>query len=119
MPVLGFRRLSDPGRGDGTGSHRGARSRIPVSRTARSYINEEAVGRAIASSGVPRDELFITTKLWVEDQGEEKAKRAFDASLARLGLDYLDLLIIHQPFGDYYAPGARWRNYIARDSRAQ
>jgi 2,5-diketo-D-gluconate reductase A len=74
--------------------------------TARSYMNEEAVGRAIASSGVPRDELFITTKLWVEDQGEEKAKRAFDASLARLGLDYLDLFIIHQPFGDYYGS---WR----------
>jgi 2,5-diketo-D-gluconate reductase A len=74
--------------------------------TARSYMNEEAVGRAIASSGVPRDELFITTKLWVADQGEEKAKRAFDASLARLGLDYVDLFIIHQPFGDYYGS---WR----------
>jgi 2,5-diketo-D-gluconate reductase A len=74
--------------------------------TARSYMNEEAVGRAIAASGVPRDDLFITTKLWVEDQGEEKARRAFEASLARLGLDYLDLFLIHQPFGDYYGS---WR----------
>jgi diketogulonate reductase-like aldo/keto reductase len=56
---------------------------IPTGKlSTRSYMNEEAVGRAIACSGVPRDELFITTKSWVEDQGEEKAKRAFDASLA-------------------------------------
>ena len=74
--------------------------------TARSYMNEEAVGLAIAASAVPRDEMFITTKLWVEDQGEEKARRAFEASLKRLGLDYLDLFIIHQPFGDYYGS---WR----------
>jgi 2,5-diketo-D-gluconate reductase A len=74
--------------------------------TARSYLNEEAVGAAIAVSDVPREEMFITTKLWVEDQGEEKARRAFEASLGRLGLDYLDLFIIHQPFGDYYGS---WR----------
>jgi 2,5-diketo-D-gluconate reductase A len=74
--------------------------------TARSYMNEEALGKAIAASGVPRDDLFVTTKLWVEDQGEEKARRAFEASLARLGLDYLDLFLIHQPFGDYYGS---WR----------
>jgi 2,5-diketo-D-gluconate reductase A len=57
--------------------------------TARSYVNEEAVGYAIKASGVPRDELFITTKLWIGDQGEERAKRAFEASLRRLGLDYV------------------------------
>lgn len=74
--------------------------------TARSYLNEEAVGKAIKASGVPRHELFITTKLWIEDQGEEKAKRAFEASLQRLGLDYVDLYLIHQPFGDYYGS---WR----------
>lgn len=74
--------------------------------TARSYLNEEAVGNAIQASGVPRDELFITTKLWIEDQGEEKAKRAFEASLRRLGLDYVDLYLIHQPLGDYYGS---WR----------
>ncbi|MFC9912877.1 aldo/keto reductase [Streptomyces sp. NPDC127197] len=74
--------------------------------TAAGYENEEAVGRAIAKSGIPRDELFITTKLWVQDAGEDSTKRAFDRSLRRLGLDYLDLYLIHQPFGDYY--GA-WR----------
>jgi 2,5-diketo-D-gluconate reductase A len=74
--------------------------------TAAAYRNEEAVGRAIATSGIPRDELFITTKLWIQDAGEENAKRAFDLSLQRLGLDYLDLYLIHQPFGDYYGS---WR----------
>lgn len=74
--------------------------------TAASYGNEEAVGRALASSGVARDELFITTKLWVSDASYEGAKRGFDRSLTRLGLDYLDLYLIHQPFGDVF--GA-WR----------
>lgn len=74
--------------------------------TAAAYMNEEAVGRAIAKSGVPREELFIVTKLWVQDAGYEKAKKAFYASLEKLGLDYLDLYLIHQPMGDYY--GA-WR----------
>jgi 2,5-diketo-D-gluconate reductase A len=74
--------------------------------TAEGYQNEEAVGRAIATSGIPRDELFVTTKLWVQDGGEDGAKRAFEQSLARLGLDYLDLYLIHQPFGDYYSS---WR----------
>lgn len=74
--------------------------------TAAAYRNEEAVGNAIAKCGVPRDELFITTKLWVQDAGYEGAKAAFQTSLDRLGLDYLDLYLIHQPMGDYY--GA-WR----------
>jgi len=74
--------------------------------TAASYMNEEAVGRAIAASGIPRAELFVTTKLWVQDTGEEPTTRAFDASLGRLGLDYLDLYLIHQPYGDYYGS---WR----------
>jgi 2,5-diketo-D-gluconate reductase A len=74
--------------------------------TAASYMNEEAVGRAIRSSGVPREELFITTKLWVQDASYEGAKRAFQRSLERLGLDYLDLYLIHQPYGDVH--GA-WR----------
>ena len=68
--------------------------------TAQSYGNEDAVGKAIKRSGVPRDELFLTTKLWVSDYGEEKAKKAFEASLERLQLDYLDLYLLHQPFGD-------------------
>src|ERR1700730_2713158 len=74
--------------------------------TAASYLNEEAVGRAIKRSGVPREELFITTKLWVQDAGYQSAKLAFAKSLNKLQLDYLDLYLIHQPFGDYY--GA-WR----------
>ena len=74
--------------------------------TAAAYLNEEAVGKAIRRSGVPRDELFVTTKLWIQDAGFESAKRAFERSLQRLGLDYLDLYLIHQPFGDVF--GA-WR----------
>lgn len=74
--------------------------------TAAAYMNEEAVGRAIAKSGVPREELFVVTKLWVQDTGYESAKKAFYTSLEKLGLDYLDLYLIHQPMGDYY--GA-WR----------
>lgn len=74
--------------------------------TAASYLNEEAVGRGIQRGGVPREELFVTTKLWIQDAGYEPAKLAFDRSLQRLGLDYLDLYLIHQPFGDVY--GA-WR----------
>ncbi len=74
--------------------------------TAAGYLNEEAVGRAIKRSGVPREELFITTKLWVQDAGYESAKLAFAKSLKKLQIDYLDLYLIHQPFGDYY--GA-WR----------
>jgi 2,5-diketo-D-gluconate reductase A len=74
--------------------------------TAASYLNEEAVGRGIRNSGVPRSELFVTTKLWVQDSGYEKTVRAIDKSLGRLKLDYLDLYLIHQPFGDVYGS---WR----------
>ncbi|MEH7885199.1 aldo/keto reductase [Bacillus sp. JJ1609] len=74
--------------------------------TAASYLNEEAVGRAIKRSGVPREKLFITTKLWVQDTGYESTKEAFTRSLERLQLDYLDLYLIHQPFGDVHGS---WR----------
>lgn len=69
--------------------------------TAAAYMNEEAVGKAIAKCGVPREELFIVTKLWVQDASYEGAKKAFQTSLDKLGLDYLDLYLIHQPMGDY------------------
>lgn len=74
--------------------------------TAASYQNEAAVGRAIKRSGIRREELFITTKLWIQDAGYERTKRAFAKSLERLQLDYLDLYLIHQPFGDVYGS---WR----------
>jgi 2,5-diketo-D-gluconate reductase A len=74
--------------------------------TAAAYQNEEAVGRAIKQSGVPREELFITTKLWIQDAGFESTKEAFGRSLKRLGLEYLDLYLIHQPYGDVYGS---WR----------
>lgn len=74
--------------------------------TAQSYGNEEAVGNAIKKSGVAREELFITTKCWIQSKGYEGAKKAFEASLKKLQLDYLDLYLIHQPFGDVYG---EWR----------
>lgn len=74
--------------------------------TAASYQNEAAVGQGLRRSGVPRDELFVTSKLWVQDVGYERTKKAIDASLHRLKLDHLDLYLIHQPFGDVH--GA-WR----------
>lgn len=74
--------------------------------TAASYMNEEAVGRAIKQSNVAREELFITTKLWIQSSGYAGTKKAFEASLKKLQLDYLDLYLIHQPFGDVYG---EWR----------
>nr|WP_202925402.1 aldo/keto reductase [Mucilaginibacter sp. 14171R-50] len=74
--------------------------------TAQSYMNEEAVGKAIKRSGIAREELFITTKLWIQSNGYEGTKKAFEESLRKLQLDYLDLYLIHQPFGDVYG---EWR----------
>jgi len=107
MPILGFGvfQMADPeecARSVGDAIQAGYR----LIDTAASYGNEEAVGIGIKRSGVPRQELFVTTKLWIADAGYEKTKRAFDRSLNRLGLDNLDLYLIHQPYGDVY--GA-WR----------
>jgi len=74
--------------------------------TAQSYLNEEAVGRGIKRSGITREELFITTKLWIQKDGYEGTKKAFERSLKRLQLDYIDLFLIHQPYGDVYG---EWR----------
>lgn len=74
--------------------------------TAAAYMNEEAVGAAIRKSGIPREELFITTKLWIQDYGYENTKKAFETSMKKLGLDYLDLYLMHQPMSDYYGS---WR----------
>jgi 2,5-diketo-D-gluconate reductase A len=107
MPLLGFGVFQVP---DAAECERSVYDAIGAGYrlidTAASYMNEEAVGKAIKRSGVPRQELFITTKLWIQDAGYESAKRAFDNSLRKLGLDYLDLYLIHQPYGDVF--GA-WR----------
>ena len=70
--------------------------------TAQAYYNEEGVGNALRKSGIPREKLFVTTKVWISNAGDEKAARSIDESLRRLQTDYIDLLLVHQPFGDYY-----------------
>ncbi|MDO7886932.1 aldo/keto reductase [Hymenobacter sp. CA2-7] len=107
MPVLGFGVFQVPDPAECENSVVAAiKAGYRLIDTAASYMNEEAVGKAIQRSGVPRAELFITTKLWVQDASYEGAKQAFETSLQKLGLDYLDLYLIHQPFGDVH--GA-WR----------
>src|SRR6185436_7039300 len=107
MPILGFGvfQIADPAE-----CERSVRDAIDVGYrlidTAASYDNEESVGNAIKTSGVERKELFITSKLWIADTGYEKTKAAFDRSMKRLQLDYLDLYLIHQPYGDVYGS---WR----------
>ena len=107
MPILGFGVFQID---DLAECERSVRDAIDVGYrlidTAASYGNEEAVGNAIRTSGVPRNELFITTKLWIADTGYEKTKSAFDRSMKRLQLDYLDLYLIHQPYGDVFGS---WR----------
>ncbi|MBJ2122384.1 aldo/keto reductase [Arthrobacter sp. MSA 4-2] len=106
MPILGFGVYQIPA--DQT--EKAAADALSVGYrlidTAAAYGNEEAVGRALAGSGLPREELFVTTKLWVQDAGEQHTIDAFNTSLERLGLDYVDLYLIHQPYGDYYS---EWR----------
>jgi 2,5-diketo-D-gluconate reductase A len=107
MPILGFGVFQVPDAEECERSVSEAlRSGYRLIDTAAAYLNEAAVGNAVQKSGVPREELFVTTKLWVQDAGYESAKRAFEKSLQRLQVDYLDLYLIHQPFGDVY--GA-WR----------
>lgn len=107
MPVLGFGVFQIP---DPAESERCVLDAIKTGYrlidTAASYLNETAVGNAIKKSGVKREELFITTKLWVQDTGYENTKKAFQKSLKKLQLEYLDLYLIHQPYGDIFGS---WR----------
>lgn len=107
MPLLGFGvfQVPDPEECERSVAE-ALRAGYRLIDTAAAYGNEEAVGKAIKRSGVPREELFVTTKLWIQDAGYESAKQAFARSLKRLQLDYLDLYLIHQPYNDVY--GA-WR----------
>ncbi|MBV1942432.1 aldo/keto reductase [Streptomyces sp. BV286] len=118
MPLLGFGVFQIPDDQTQQAVEAALEAGYRLLDTAAAYENERAVGRAVAASGVPRDELFITTKLWIQDYGQDSAKRAFDRSLDRLGLDHLDLYLLHQPFGDYY--GA-WRALedLNRDGRTR
>jgi len=107
MPILGFGVFQIPAEETEQAVLHALEAGYRALDTAASYGNEEAAGRAIAASGIPRDELFVTTKLWIQKApGQESVRRAFDASLRRLGLDYVDLYLIHQPLGDYYSA---WR----------
>lgn len=107
MPILGFGVYQIP---DAEECERSVSQAIETGYrlidTAAAYQNEEAVGKAIKSSGVAREEIFVTTKLWISDAGYERAKKGFEKSLRKLQLDYLDLYLIHQPFGDVYGS---WR----------
>lgn len=107
MPAIGYGvfRMKDPAECE-EAVVQAIRSGYRLIDTAAAYENEEAVGRAIRRCGVPREELFVTTKLWITDTSYEGAKRGFARSMERLGLDYVDLYLIHQPYNDYY--GA-WR----------
>ncbi|MBS4220092.1 aldo/keto reductase [Bacillus sp. FJAT-49711] len=107
MPILGFGvfQMNDPKECE-QAVYEALMAGYRLIDTAASYLNEESVGRAIKRSGVAREELFITTKLWVQDAGYDSTKKAFAKSLERLQLDYLDLYLIHQPFGDVYGS---WR----------
>jgi 2,5-diketo-D-gluconate reductase A len=125
MPILGFGVFQIP---DPRACERAVIDAVEAGYrlidTAASYLNEAAVGKGIAHSGAAREDLFVTSKLWVQDTGYERTKLAIDKSLARLELDYLDLYLIHQPFGDVHGS---WRameeahqgRQAARDRRQQ
>ena len=103
MPLVGFGVFQVPDPAECERSvYEAIQSGYRLIDTAASYLNEEAVGKGIRRSGVPREELFITTKLWVQDAGYDSTKKAFERSLKKLQLEYLDLYLIHQPYGDVH-----------------
>ncbi|SKA60252.1 Aldo/keto reductase [Succinivibrio dextrinosolvens DSM 3072] len=107
MPMLGFGVFQIPEHKDAVQAVNDAlETGYRLIDTAAAYFNEEAVGEAISQSGINRSELFITTKLWVQDHGYDNTLRAFDTSMKKLKLDILDLYLIHKPYGDYYGS---WR----------
>jgi diketogulonate reductase-like aldo/keto reductase len=107
MPMLGFGVFQIPEHKDAVQAVNDAlETGYRLIDTAAAYFNEEAVGEAVSQSGINRSELFITTKLWVQDHGYDNTLRAFDTSMKKLKLDVLDLYLIHKPYGDYYGS---WR----------
>jgi diketogulonate reductase-like aldo/keto reductase len=121
MPQLGFGVWQVPADEAATAVTTALESGYRSIDTAAAYANEEGVGRAIADSGLPRDELFITTKLWNADQGYDTTLRAFDASLEKLGLDFVDLYLIHWPLPGVDKYEDTWRAFekIYADGRAR
>ncbi|WP_371415363.1 aldo/keto reductase [Citricoccus sp. SGAir0253] len=118
MPILGFGVYQIPAEDTERAVSTALEAGYRLLDTAAAYGNEEAVGRAIAASGISREELFVTTKLWIQDSGEQHTVDAFERSLQRLGLEYVDLYLIHQPYGDYYS---EWRamQELHRQGRAR
>ena len=107
IPVYGFGTYQIPADGS---TYKAVREALDLGirhiDTAVAYFNEQEVGHAIRESGIPREEIFLTSKLWLQDYGYEAAKKGIETSLRKLGLDYMDLYLIHQPYGD--VPGA-WK----------
>lgn len=110
IPVYGFGTFQIPADGS---TYKAVREALDLGirhiDTAVAYFNEQEVGKAIRESKIPREEIFVTSKLWLQDYGYELAKKGIETSLKKLGLDYIDLYLIHQPYGDVKGHGKRWK----------